>query len=249
MDRFDAVIFDMDGVVTDTAKVHARCWKRAFDDYLRARSEHTGDVLRLFDEEDYLKYVDGKPRYEGVESFLSSRHIVLAHGAPSDLPGYGTVCALGNLKDHTFEQLVRKEGVTLFESTGDFIRTLRRHGINTALISSSRHAKTILAATGITQLFDAIVDGVEAEALNLLGKPDPAIFLMAAQRLGISPSRAAVVEDALAGVEAGRRGGFCFIIGIDRNSHADALRAHGADVVVTDLSGLTLLPAVQSGMP
>ena len=239
-DRLDAVVFDMDGVITDTATVHDRCWRSVFDDFLRARSACTGEALRLFDEEDYLRYVDGKPRYDGVASFLSSRGIALDRGLPSDAPGYDTVCAIGNLKDKEFERIVTKDGVTVFESTVSLIRSLRSHGISTALISSSRHAKAILAATGITDLFDAIVDGVDAEALELPGKPDPAIFLAAARQLEVSPSRAAVVEDALAGVEAGRRGGFGFVVGVDRISHADALRENGADVVVKDLSDLSL---------
>jgi alpha,alpha-trehalase len=240
VDRLDGVIFDMDGVVTDTARVHARCWKRVFDNHLRARSDGTGEPFRSFNEEDYLRYVDGKPRYDGVESFLSSRHITLEHGAPSDPPGYDTVCALGNLKDQEFERAVKEEGVTVFESTLTFLRSLRSLGVRTALISSSRHAKAILATAAITDLFDVIVDGVDAEALDLRGKPDPAIFLAAAHQLGVAPSRAAVVEDALAGVEAGHRGGFSFVIGIDRRSHPEALCRHGADAVVTDLADLEL---------
>jgi len=246
-DRLDAVIFDMDGVVTDTARVHARCWKRVFDDYLRARSDRTGEALRLFDDQDYLRYVDGKPRYDGVESFLSSRRITLEHGASSDPPGHDTVCALGNLKDREFERVIKEEGVKPFESTLTFIRSLRSYGIRTAMISSSRHARTLLAAAGITDLFDAIVDGGDAEALELPGKPEPAIFLAAARQLAADPSRAAVVEDALAGVEAGRRGGFCFVVGIDRSSQADALREQGANVVVRDLSDLELRPAASNG--
>ena len=240
IDRIDGVIFDMDGVVTDTARVHARCWKRVFDEYLRARSEATAETPHLFDEEDYLRYVDGKPRYDGVESFLSSRGITLEHGSSSDPPGYGTVCALGNLKDQEFERAVSEEGVTPFESTLTWLHSLRSCGIRTALISSSRHAKAILATAGIANLFDAIVDGVDADDLGLPGKPDPAIFLTAARHLGIVPSRAVVVEDALAGVAAGHRGGFGFVIGIDRRSHADALRQHGADIVVEDLSDVEL---------
>ena len=235
-DRLDAVIFDMDGVVSDTARVHERCWKRIFDDYLRNRSVRTGENLRLFGEDDYIRYVDGKPRYDGVESFLSSRGISLARGAPSDPPGMDTVCALGNLKDRDFEQRVTEEGVSLFESTIRFLRTLRSHDISTALISSSRHARAILEAAHITDLFDTVVDGRDAEALELPGKPDPAIFVTAARRLRVAPARAAVVEDALAGVEAGRRGGFRFVIGIGRGAHPDELLEHGANVVVQDLS-------------
>lgn len=245
LDRFDAVIFDMDGVVTDSAVVHEHCWKAVFDDFLRARAQHDGTDLRPFDEDDYLRYVDGKPRYDGVASFLASRQIALDRGQPSDPPGYDTMCALGNLKDRDFERYVAKEGVTLFESTVSFIRSLRSHGVKTALISSSRHARTLLAAAQITDLFDVIVDGVDAEALDLAGKPDPAIFLTAAGRLDVAAARAVVVEDAEAGVEAGRQGGFGFVIGIDRGAHADALRRHGANAVVADLRDVGL----RSGTP
>jgi alpha,alpha-trehalase len=242
--RLDAVIFDMDGVVSDTARVHERCWKRVFDDYLRDRMALTGEALRLFDDEDYIRYVDGKPRYDGVESFLSSRSILLTRGTPSDPPGWDTVCALGNLKDRDFERAVAEDGVILFESTIAFLRTLREHGISTALISSSRHARVLVGAAHITDLFDTIVDGIDAEDLELPGKPNPAIFLAAARRLHVAPARAAVVEDALAGVEAGQRGGFAFVIGIGIGTHADELLDRGASVVVKDLSELQFHPNV-----
>jgi alpha,alpha-trehalase len=242
INRLDAVIFDMDGVVSDTARIHERCWKRVFDDYLRRRSVGSGEVFRPFSEDDYVRYVDGKPRYDGVESFLTSRHISLAHGAPSDPPGDDTVCALGNLKDRDFERAVAEDGVALFDSTIDFLRSLRAHDIGTALISSSRHARAILTAAHITDLFDTIVDGVDAETMQLPGKPDPAIFLTAASRLHVVPARAAVVEDALAGVEAGRRGGFGFVVGIGRNSDGLDLIDHGASVAVKDLSEFELQP-------
>ena len=239
-DRLDGVIFDMDGVVSDTARIHQRCWKLVFDDYLRHRSAGTGEDLRLFHEGDYVRYVDGKPRYDGVESFLASRHISLPRGTPSNAPGEESICALGNLKDRIFEQAVAEDGVSLFDSTIVFLRTLRSHGIRTALISSSRHARVMLETAGITNLFDTIVDGIDAEALGLPGKPDPAIFVAAAQRIDVAPARAAVVEDALAGVEAGHRGGFGFVIGIGIGSHADELLDHGASVVVADLSEFEL---------
>ncbi len=237
-DSLQAVIFDMDGVVTDTARIHARCWKEVFDGYLRARSERTGETFVPFTEDDYLRFVDGKPRYDGAASFLSSRRDELRRGRPSDQPGYGTVCAIANLKDQEFERIVKSEGVAPFPSTIAFIRTLRSHGLRTALISSSRHAKVILAGAGIMDLFDAVVDGIDAEAREIPGKPDPAIFLTAARQLAVEPACAAIVEDALAGVEAGRRGGFGSVVGIDRVSHGDELRQHGADIVVTDLSEL-----------
>lgn len=247
IDRLDVVIFDMDGVVSDTARVHERCWKRVFDDFLRRRSDRGDEVLRPFTEDDYTHYVDGKPRYDGVESFLTSRHISLARGAPSDPPGHGTVCALGNLKDLDFERAVTEEGVTLFQSTITFLRSLRAHHVRTALISSSRHARAILTAAHIEDLFDTIVDGLDAEALSLPGKPDPEIFLTAARRLRVTPIRAGVVEDALAGVEAGRRGGFGFVVGIGRTSDGRDLIDHGADVAVNDLSELELPSDVVHG--
>ncbi len=236
--QLDAVIFDMDGVVSDTAGVHERCWKMVFDAYLRHRSVLTGQRLSLFKDEDYVRYVDGKPRYDGVASFLASRHIALERGTPSDAPGEDSICALGNLKDRQFERALAADGVSLFDPTIDFVRVLRSHGIRTALISSSRHARVILEAARITNLFDAIVDGIDAETLQLPGKPDPAIFVAAAQRLSADPARAAVVEDALAGVEAGHRGGFASVIGIGIGSHAHELLTHGASIVVTDLSEL-----------
>jgi alpha,alpha-trehalase len=241
IDQLDAVIFDMDGVVTDTAQVHAQCWKRVFDHYLRARSNHTGEAFVPFTNDDYLLYVDGKPRYDGAASFLSSRGTDLRRGQPSDPPGYDTICAIANLKDREFEGIVNSEGVTPFPSTITFIHALRSHRLHTALISSSRHAKMILAGAGIMDLFDVVVDGIDAEGLALLGKPDPAIFLTAARQLAVTPSRAAIVEDALAGVEAGRRGRFRVVVGIDRVSQAEALRQHGADIVVKDLAELEVV--------
>jgi len=238
IDQLDAVIFDMDGVVTDTARVHARCWEKVFDDYLQSQSERTGGAFVPFTTDDYLQFVDGKPRYDGAASFFASRGIDLPRGEPTDLPGHDSICAIANLKDVEFALLVESQGVEPFPSTVTFISLLRSRNIRTALISSSRHAKMILEAASVTDLFDAVVDGIDADKLALPGKPDPAIFLTAARQLGVAPSRAAIVEDALAGVEAGRRGGFSLVLGIDRASHAEALREHGADVVVNDLSEL-----------
>ncbi len=240
VDRFDAAIFDMDGVVTDSAKVHERCWKAVFDSFLGGRSDQNEEGLAPFTEDDYLRYVDGKPRYDGVASFLESRRISLYRGSPSDPPGQGSVCALGNLKDRAFEEAVAEGGVDAFASTVSFLRSLRSSAIKTALISSSRHARVLLATARITDLFDVIVDGVDADRLGLAGKPDPAIFLTAATRLGVSPGRAVVIEDAESGVEAGHRGGFGLVIGIDRSGHADALRRHGANAVVNDLGEVAL---------
>jgi len=168
--------------------------------------ETAGADLRPFDDDDYLRFVDGKPRYDGVESFLSSRHLHLGRGSPSDPPGHGTVCALGNLKDHEFERLVAEDGVAVFDSTVDLIRSLREHRVRTALISSSRHARALLESAGIDDLFDAIVDGIDSDALHLPGKPDPTVFLTAARAVSIPPSRAAIVEDAIAASRPGTGG-------------------------------------------
>ena len=243
--QMGAVVFDMDGVVTDTAGIHARAWKSVFDPFLRVRAEQVGEPFRPFTARDYLEHVDGLPRYDGVARFLESRHLSLPRGVESDAPGHGTVCALGNLKDLEFERALRRRGVTLFPSTVALLRSLRATGVRTAVISSSRHLHAVLQLAGESGLFDASVDGVEAERLGLPGKPDPAIFLEAARRLGVGPERTVVVEDALAGVEAGRRGGFLLVVGVDRTGRPDRARQlheHGADVVVDDL-GAVVLPS------
>ena len=251
VDRMDAVVFDMDGVVTDTADVHARAWKSVFDPFLRSRGERAGGPSRPFSDHDYLEYVDGRPRYDGVAAFLDSRHLSLPRGLPSDAPGYGTVCALGNLKDREFERVIERQGATMFPSTLALVRTLGTAGVRTAVISSSRHLHMILELAGCGGLFDASVDGIEAEQLGLPGKPDPAVFLEAAHRLGVAPGRTVVVEDALAGVEAGRQGGFLLVVGVDRTGRAEQaqqLRDHGADVVVDDLDAV-VVPAGRTAHP
>jgi beta-phosphoglucomutase family hydrolase len=233
----DAVVFDMDGVVTDTASVHTAAWKQLFDDYLRERSGRTGDQFTPFDADgDYRLYVDGRPRYDGVRSFLASRGITLGEGDPSDPPDRETVCGLGNRKNSHFLDRLRRQGAQAFPSTVRLAEQLRTRGIRTAVISSSRNVDEVLAAAGVGDLFDVRVDGRDSERLGLPGKPDPAVFLEAAGRLRVQPDRAVVVEDALAGVAAGRRGGFRLVIGVDRTGHGDALLDHGADVVVRDLA-------------
>lgn len=231
-----AVIFDTDGVVTKTATVHAAAWKRLFDDYLRDRAGAAGPEPPPFTDDDYLRYVDGKARADGVASFLASRGIDLPLGAPDDPPGADTVWGLGNTKNAAFEATVRERGVEPFPSTLALVRSLRRQGLATAVVSASENCAAVLAAAGADGLFDVRVDGLDAKALGLASKPDPALFLEAARRLGVDPAAAAVVEDALAGVEAGRRGGFGLVVGVDRSGQADALRQHGADVVVADLA-------------
>ncbi|HEV8572765.1 MAG TPA: beta-phosphoglucomutase family hydrolase, partial [Actinomycetota bacterium] len=214
LNRIHAVIFDMDGVVTDTASVHAAAWKRLFDEYLTERSRRTGEPFRPFDvDEDYRRCVDGKPRYDGVRSFLASREISLPEGDPSDPPERETVCGLGNRKNGYFLAHLKEQGADAYSSTVTLVRDLQARGVRAAVISASRNMAEVLASAGLSDLFGAKVDGVDAEELGLSGKPDPAIFLEAARRLGVEPARAAVVEDALAGVEAGRRGRFGLVIG------------------------------------
>lgn len=237
---FDAVIFDLDGVVTDTAAVHAVAWKQVFDEYLAERSGTEKASFRPFTEQDYLTYVDGKPRYEGVSSFLASRGIALPYGDPADGPDRETVCGVGNRKNKRFLEEVARTGVTPFAATVDFARRVRRAGIRAGVISSSANAQAILEAAGVEDLFDIRVDGRDSSRLGLAGKPAPDIFLEAARRLGVEPSRAVVVEDALAGAKAGRSGGFGFVIGIGRGSHAENLVKHGADASVSDLSEIDL---------
>jgi beta-phosphoglucomutase family hydrolase len=240
LDGLDAVVFDTDGVLTDTASVHAAAWKRLFDDYLRRRAAHGSEPFRPFTEADYLRFVDGRPRYDGVAGFLASRGIGLPWGDPADPPDRETVCGLGNAKDRNFVTHLREHGAEAFPTSVAFVRRLRELGLRTAAVSASRNMVAVLASAGLRELFDAEVDGIEADRLGLAGKPDPALFLEAARRLGVSPPRSAVVEDALAGVEAGRRGGFGVVVGVDRGGQAAALAERGADVVVTDLGDLVL---------
>jgi trehalose 6-phosphate phosphatase len=238
---YDAVIFDLDGVVTKTARMHAAAWEQLFDEYLARRAARSGEEFRPFDiETDYRSYVDGKPRYDGVESFLASRGISLPHGCPEDSPDQETVCGLGNRKNRFFLELLKRHGVEVYTSSISLIRDLRTAGIKTAIVTSSRNCPAVLEAAGISGLFDATVDGNERERCHLSGKPHPDIFLEAARRLGVAPSRAIVVEDALAGVEAGRLGNFGGVIGVDRVGQADALIERGADVVVGDLARIAL---------
>jgi alpha,alpha-trehalase len=239
-----AVIFDMDGVITDTATAHAQAWKRLFDEVLRERAGGSGERLEPFDaDEDYRRYVDGKPRFDGVRSFLRSRGIDLPEGEPDDPPDRETACGLGNRKNELFLEHLREHGVDPYPSTVALVRELQARGLGTAAISASQNMSQVLEAAGVGTLFPVMVDGIVLRELGLPGKPDPAIFVEAARRLGVDPPSAAVVEDALAGVEAGARGGFGFVVGVDRTGHADVLRAAGADVVVNDLVELALPPA------
>jgi trehalose 6-phosphate phosphatase len=235
LDKYEAVILDLDGVITRSARVHAASWKRMFDDYLRERAGG-GKKFVPFSDEDYYRYVDGKPRYEGTRSFLESRGISLPYGSPDDPPGKETICGLGNRKNRYFLEYLKKNGVESYQSTKDFIKDLKTRNKRVALISSSRNAKAVLEAAGASNLFHVVVDGVVAAELHLKGKPEPDIFLEAAKRLGVSPQHAIVIEDALSGVEAGKAGGFGLVIGINRSGQNTELKDHGADIVVSDLS-------------
>jgi alpha,alpha-trehalase len=236
-----AVIFDMDGVITNTDTVHAAAWKQMFDEYLRQRAKRLEEQFQPFDSQaDYRRYIDGKPRYDGVKSFLESRGISLPQGSPDDTPDKETIFALGNQKNRYFLERLKKEGAKPYESSVNFIKKVKALGLHTAVISSSRNAGEVLEAAGTRALFDVKVDGADSAELRLKGKPDPAIFLEAARRLGVKPEEAVVVEDALAGVEAGRRGKFKLVIGVDRADQGEELKRRGADIVVQDLSQLKI---------
>jgi beta-phosphoglucomutase family hydrolase len=233
----DAVLFDLDGVLTQTASVHASAWKKLFDGFLKQRAAETGEPFVPFDiGTDYPRHVDGKPRHDGVASFLESRGIVLPMGSPDDGPDVQSVHALGNLKDQYFLRHLEQQGVEPYESAIALVRALRAQGIKTAVVSSSNNCAAVLDTAHIAELFDTRVDGIDTTRLGLQGKPAPDAFLEAARRLGVEASRAIVVEDAIAGVEAGRAGHFGRVIGVDRLGQAQALRSGGADVVVTDLA-------------
>jgi trehalose-phosphatase len=236
-----AVIFDLDGVVTDTAEAHARAWKQMFDDYLETLGRRKGKPYRRFDrEEDYRRYVDGKPRYDGVRSFLQSRGIELETGSPNDPPRRETICGLGNRKNEIYQQFIDKGLVKVFPAAVRLIRQLKSKKIKTAVVSSSKNCQKVLAAADIEDLFDARVDGDVSETLGLAGKPAPDIFLKAAEELSVSPERAVVVEDAIAGVEAGRRGDFGCVIGVAPTGRHRELAHHGADRVVSNLSEINV---------
>lgn len=235
-DKYDAVLFDMDGVLTMTMTIHAACWKRMFDAYLRERAARDGQRFRPFDiATDYKAYVDGRLRYDGVRAYLASQEIVLPEGSPEDDPGCETVCGLGNRKDRMVNEVIATEGVTTLDGSLEVVQQVRAAGLKTAVVSASKNCVTILDAAGIRDLFDCVVDGHVATRLGLPGKPAPDCFLEAARQLGVAVARAVVIEDAIAGVQAGRAGGFGMVIGIDHHGDRDVLRQNGADLVVEDL--------------
>jgi len=240
-DQITTCLFDLDGVLTQTAKVHAKAWKQMFDAYLRKRSKRTGEPFHEFKVPgDYDAYVDGKPRVDGTRSFLQSRGIDLPLGSPDDPPDAETIYGLGNRKNEIVVKLIHDDGVEPYEGSVRYVKAARDHGLRRAVVSSSTNAEDVLAAAGIADLFEVRIDGVVAEREHLAGKPAPDTFLAGAKALGAQPAQAVVFEDALAGVEAGRAGKFGFVVGVDRigHGHAEELREHGADVAVKDLSDL-----------
>jgi len=233
-----ACLFDLDGVLTQTAKVHAAAWKEMFDGYLRERAARSGKFVPFDPVMDYDDYVDGKPRYDGVRSFLSARGIALPEGEETDPPDAETVAGLGNRKNEIVLRMIRHDGVEAYEGSVRYVRAARAAGLARAVVSSSSNCREVLVAAGIDDLFEQRIDGLVAEREHLKGKPAPDTFVAGARALGVVPKQAAVFEDALAGVAAGRAGGFAYVVGVDRVGQAEALREHGADVVVSDLAEL-----------
>jgi beta-phosphoglucomutase family hydrolase len=223
--RHEGVLFDLDGVITPTAEIHEHAWGELFADF-----DYT--------EADYLRYIDGKPRYDGVRSFLASRNVTLPDGAPTDAPGTDTVCAMGNRKNHLFNVILERDGIAAYPGSLATLDLLDEAAIPSAIVSSSKNAGRVLDAAGLGERFGVVVDGLVASAENIAGKPAPDMYLVAARRLGVAPDRAVVVEDAVSGVAAGAAGGFDVVIGVDRGAGADTLLAHGASFVVDDLADL-----------
>jgi alpha,alpha-trehalase len=242
--RFDALLFDLDGVITRTATLHAGAWKDLFDHFLSDRAEERGEAFVPFDvASDYLLYVDGRRRYDGVDTFLRSRGIELPHGDPTDPPEAETVCGLGNRKNGYFNDRLTQLGVEVFDDTVELIAAARRHGRKVAVVSASENCEAILARAGLLELFDTRVTGIEAAQLNLAGKPAPDTYLKAAELLDTSPAAAIVFEDAISGVQAGRAGGFGLVVGVDRRGESELLRSHGAHVVTDNLRTFAFHPA------
>ena len=238
-ERYDAVLFDLDGVLTSTAAIHAEAWKQMFDGYLARRATQRGEPFRPFDiDTDYRLYVDGRPRYEGVQQFLQSRNIELPRGTTASPETEESVCGLGNLKDRIVHQAIEAGRVQPFPGSVKFVHLVHERGLRTAVVTSSRNCTPVLKAAGMDGLFETQVDGRTIEDEHLRGKPAPDSFLRAASRLSVRPERAVVVEDAISGVQAGRDGHFGLVIGVDRHGDADALSNNGAHVVVTDLAEL-----------
>jgi beta-phosphoglucomutase family hydrolase len=238
-DKYDAVLFDLDGVITDTATIHATCWKQMFDAYLQKRAAERGEPFRPFEiATDYRLYVDGKPRFDGVRDFLISRGIHLPEGTPDDPPQADTVGGLGNRKNDLVNDVIAAVGVEPYAGTVAFVRQLRQQGVKVAVVTSSQNCETVLKAAKLDDLFEVRVDGNTVREQHLAGKPAPDTYLMAAKLLGVDPTRSVVVEDAISGVQAGRNGNFGCVIGVARQGNAEELRRHGAHLVVHDLGEL-----------
>lgn len=233
---FEAVIFDMDGVITQTALTHAAAWKKMFDEFLRERASKRNEYFDEFTQKDYLDFVDGKPRYKGVVSFLASRNIELPFGETLDNPGVETICGLGNRKNEAFNEVIDKDGVQVYKSTAKLLTDLKNAGIKLGVASSSKNCKPVLEAINLLEIFEARVDGVVSAELGLSGKPEPDIFTTACEMLNSTPSKSIVVEDAVSGVQAGAKGKFGLTLGIAREDNEKDLAENGADFVVTDLS-------------
>ena len=239
--HYDGGIFDLDGVVTHTAQVHSRAWKKMFDEYMSEWAIKNNQEQAPFDmETDYPIYVDGKPRYQGAQSFFDSRGIELPFGEPSDEARMETVCGLGNRKNEIYRELVKTDGVGIFDPTVAFINALRDRDLKIGLMSSSKNTRDIIRIAGLVELFDAVVDGITAEEEGMRGKPHPDVYLRCAEILDLDPGRSFVVEDAASGVEAGSRGKFGVVVGLAHGDQAEALRDAGADVVITDPAALTI---------
>jgi beta-phosphoglucomutase family hydrolase len=238
-DGIACTLFDMDGVITQTAVVHDAAWKEAFDDFLRKHADQTGERFVPFDPvHDYDDYVDGKPRLDGTRSFLESRGITVPEGTPDDASGKPTLYGISNLKQELLLAKLESDGVQVYDGSVRYLNAARAAGLKTAIVSSSANTQQVLHAAGLQDAFDVRIDAQAAATQHLRGKPAPDTYLAAARALGISADHAAVFEDALAGVEAGRAGSFGYVVGVDRVGQADALRSHGADVVVSDLGEL-----------
>jgi beta-phosphoglucomutase family hydrolase len=238
-DQYDAVLFDLDGVITNTANLHAACWKQMFDEYLQKRATQNGEAFRPFDlASDYRLYVDGKPRFDGVRDFLTSRGIQLPEGSPDDAPQAETVGGLGNRKNNLVNKVIEDAGVEPYEGSVKLIHQLRQHGFKIAVVTSSENCTAVLKAAELDAFFEVRVDGHVIHAQQLAGKPAPDTFLLAARLLGVEPQRTVIIEDAISGVQAGCNGHFGLVIGVARRGNAEELKHHGAHLVVNDLGEL-----------
>jgi beta-phosphoglucomutase family hydrolase len=232
---FKAIVFDLDGVITKTAVTHFNAWKQIFDEFLKNRADKGKDIFKEFTHADYNNFVDGKPRYKGVSSFLDSRGIIIPEGSSEDKPGMDTISGLGNKKNEVFLEILKKEGAEVYPTSKKLLLELKKTSVKTGVASSSKNCRTILETIGLFQIFDAIVDGIVSEETGLKGKPEPDIFLRACELMNSKPEESIVVEDAVSGVQAGAKGKFGLTLGIARKNNKEDLQRNGADYVVSDL--------------